>query len=142
MFILQSATGKTISWPVTVEVAVDGGKLAKYTFNGTFKVLSDDEREALAAGKVQAPALDAPLDGADDQNALVTATAIDWKEAAVDGVLEVMTDWSGVVDQNKTPIPFNRDNLLTAARSAAGIGILRGINTAIQEITTGARAKN
>lgn len=138
MFIVTQTKNKTVTWPVTVEVAADGGKIAKHTFTGTFKVLSDDERKELF------PELDAPkLDAGDiDEDTPATVTAIDWKEESVDTILKVMTGWSQVVDATKTPIEFNRDNLLSLARSAHGVGILRGINTAINEVRVGARAKN
>lgn len=138
MFIVTQTKNKTVTWPVTVEVAADGGKIAKHTFTGTFKVLSDDERKELFP-EVDAPKLDA---GDIDEDAPATATAIDWKEESVDTILKVMTGWAQVVDDTKTPIEFNRDNLLSLVRSAHGVGILRGINTAINEVRVGARAKN
>jgi hypothetical protein len=126
MFIVSNAKDKTITWPVTVEAAAEGGKIAKYPFTGTFKVLDDDQREAILASDAQTEVEDSAA----------------WKDANIDKIMQVMTDWSGVADQDRNPIPFNRENLRTAARSAAGMGLLRGINTAIAEIATGARAKN
>lgn len=132
MFIIQTNPSKTITWPVAVEVAVDGGKIKKYEFDGTFKLLNDDEKELITAEMRS----DAPPDD-------VTSEAANaWKEAAVDNIMKIMTDWKGVVDETKTPIEFSRDNLRSAARSSQGISILRGINTAIGEINIGARAKN
>jgi hypothetical protein len=139
MFIVTTTKNKTITWPVTVEVAADGGKIAKHTFTGTFKVLDDEERKALFPEAADTPTLDA--DDIDDDTP-ATATAVDWKEESVDTILKIMTDWKQVCDESKTPIEFNRDTLLTAVRSQHGVSILRGINTAIAEIRTGARAKN
>jgi len=131
MFIISSTKDKTINWPVKVEIPADGGKINKFEFTGTFKLLDDDEREALAAeAKLSEP------DAADDEPTGA------WKERAVDNILKTMTDWKQVVDEAKTPIAFNRDNLLTAVRGVHGVSLLRAINTALAEIVTGARAKN
>jgi len=132
MFIITTFKDQTINWPVKVEVAADGGKINKFEFTGTFKLLDDDQREALAA--------DAKLTEPDAGDSVEPDNA--WKERAVDNILKVMTGWKQVVDESKTPIDFNRDSLLAAARSPHGISILRAINTAITEIATGARAKN
>jgi hypothetical protein len=132
MFIIKSAKDKTITWPVTVETAADGGKISKFEFTGTFKLLDDDAKEALVAEAK------ANTDAAGETEQAVNA----WKVVSVDAILNYMTDWKGVVDESKTPIDFNRDNLLAVARSAQGLSIIRAINTAIGEINTGARAKN
>lgn len=140
MFVIQSPEaqkGKTIPWPVVVDVAEDGGKIKKYEFTGTFKRLNDDEREALAAEAKLAEPVDAEeaiKDSAERPNA--------WKERSVDNIMKVMVGWSGVVDEHKAPIEFTRDNLLVAARGQNGMGILRAINLALSEINTGSRAKN
>lgn len=132
MFIIKSDQNKTINWPVIVETAADGGKIQKFEFVGTFKLLNDDEREALVAEeKSAALANETTNDGGNE-----------WKERSVDNIMRIMTGWKSVVDQDKTPIEFTRDNLRTAARSVDGVGILRAINTAIGEISIGARAKN
>jgi hypothetical protein len=134
MFIVAATKGKTITWPVTVEVAADGGRTAKHEFTGEFKLLDDEERKALAD---EAPTLDA-----DDIGDQTTVTEIDWKEQSVDNILKAMTGWKGVCDESKTPMEFNRDTLLSIARSAHGLSFLRGINKALGEISTGAKAKN
>jgi hypothetical protein len=139
MFIVAQTKDKTITWPVTVEVAANGGKIVKHTFDGTFRVLDDAERKELFPDVTATAQLDAE-DVADD--AQVTAVAVDWKEESVDNILKIMTGWKSVVDEKKVPIEFNRETLLAAARSASGVALLRGINTAIAEISTGARAKN
>lgn len=129
MFILKSEAEKTINWPVKVDVPTDNGKITQFEFTGIFKRLSDDEREAMIA--------DAPApteDGAPVPNA--------WKAASVDNIMKIMTGWKGVVDEDKQPIEFGRENLLAGARGANGFALLRAINVALNEIATGARAKN
>ncbi|QJE03042.1 hypothetical protein HH212_26155 [Massilia forsythiae] len=133
MFIVITNTeDKTINWPVKVEIAADNGKINKFEFTGIFKLLNDDARDALAAEAKQT----------NPENFDENEPASAWKERAVDSILKTMVGWKGVADESKTPIEFNRDNLLAAARSAHGVSILRAINTAMAEITTGARAKN
>lgn len=132
MFIIDSATSdknKTINWPVKVEIAADGGKIKKYEFTGTFRRLDDDEKEAIDAELKSADA-----SGEEGSNA--------WKVRNVDAIVRVMDGWKGVADQDKNPIEFTRDNLLAAARSINGTPILRAINIAISEISTGALTKN
>lgn len=131
MFIIQSDNSKSITWPVTVEIASDGGKIRKFEFTGVFNRLNDDEKNAAMAEMKSANA-------GDDSEAVGT----EWKESTVNWIMNFMTDWKGVVDQNKAPIEFNRDNLRTAARSSIGVSLLRGINIAINEVDTGARIKN
>lgn len=132
MFIVTTSKDKTINWPVKVEVAADGGKIAKHEFTGVFKLLDDDEREALAAAAKaeQADTVDiSEQDGA-------------WKQRSVNNILKSMTDWKGVCDESKTPLEFNRDNLLSIARSVHGLSFLRAINVALGEVASGAKAKN
>jgi len=132
MFIITTSKDKTINWPVKVEIAADGGKINKFEFTGTFRLLDDDEKEALAA--------DAKIVEPSDNDESEPAGA--WKERAVDNILKTMTGWKQVVDESKSPIDFNRDTLLAAVRTPHGISILRAINTALAEIATGARVKN
>ncbi len=128
MFVIKSDKDKTINWPVKVEVAVDGGKIKKFEFTGTFRRLNDDEKEAA----------DAELKGEDGGDEGSNA----WKDRNVAGIMHVMTDWKGVVDQDKNPIEFSQNNLRMAARSIDGVPILRAINAAIAEIGHGVLTKN
>ncbi|MET3132860.1 hypothetical protein AAKU55_003141 [Oxalobacteraceae bacterium GrIS 1.11] len=131
MFIIKSDKDKTISWPVSVETAADGGKIQKFEFTGTFRLLGDDEKEAMAA-ETKAESVEAVAGEGENQ----------WKESSIDNIMKIMTGWKGVVDEDKAPIDFTRDNVRAAVRSAQGVSILRAINTAIHEITFGARSKN
>lgn len=132
MFIIPSDKPKTITWPVSVDVPDDGGKIRKFEFTGTFNLLDDDAKDAIAAeAKAAAPA----EDGGDES---VNA----WKAFSVDRIMKFMIDWKGVVDPDKNPVVFSKDSLLAVARSSVGVSLLRGINTAINEINVGARVKN
>ncbi len=130
MFIVQTQK-KPIEWPVVVEIADDGGKTKKFEFTGIFERFSDDERDQVAAELK----LEEPL--ADDTEAVGA-----WKESAVSNIMKIMTGWSRVVDENKVPIPFSRENVRAAVRGPDGQCVLRGINLAISEITQGSRIKN
>jgi hypothetical protein len=130
MFIIKSEKDKSITWPVKVEVAADGGKIKKYEFTGVFRRLDDDEKEAI----------DDELKSADASSGDEGGNV--WKVRNVDAIMRIMADWKGVADQDKNPIEFTRDNLLAAARSINGTPILRAINIAISEISTGALTKN
>ena len=142
MFIVTTTKDKTITWPVTVEVAANGGRIAKHEFTGVFKLLDDDERDAqIAAMKAAEPKKAADADAQDDsENADESNSA--WKEGSVDGIMMSMVGWKQVCDEEKQPIEFNRESLLGLVRSAHGFSVLRGITTAIGEIRQGARVKN
>lgn len=131
MFKIQSEANKTITWPVSVDFAADGGKIKKFEFTGTFLLLSDDDKDAIAAT--------APAVLTDDSTAALAGA---WKESMIDQIMKVMTGWKSVVGADDQPIDFNRDNLRAAARGPRGVGLLRAINTAIGEISSGARVKN
>lgn len=139
MFKIQSEENKIISWPVKVEVAIDGGKTQKYEFTGLFKLQTDDERDAfeLEAQK----AAQAQADQANgEQDVTVLASA--WKDGMLDRILQVMTGWKGVVGDDDQPLDFTRETLRAAARGARGTSVLRAINVAVSEINAGAKAKN
>lgn len=132
MFTIPSNKPTAITWPVSVDVPDDGGKIRKFEFTGTFNLLDDDAKDAIAAeSRAAAPA----EDGSDEA---VNA----WKAVSVDRIMHFLADWKGVVDQDKNPVPFSKDNMLAIARTSVGVSFLRGINTAINEINVGARAKN
>lgn len=133
MFVIKSQQDKTITWPVSVEVAADGGKIQKFEFTGTFLLLDDDAKEAIVAEQKQ--------DGGDVAPE-ADGTGNEWKERTIDAIMKIMTGWKSVVDEAKTPIEFSRESLRAAARSSQGVSILRAINTAIAEISAGARLKN
>lgn len=139
MFIVKKQTGKTITWPCVVETAADGGKIQKFEFTGSFLILDDDAKEAI---DVERKAADAEAARTADADSVDVGTGNEWKDRSIDLIMKIMTGWSGVVDENKTPLEFNRDTLRAAARGPSGVSVLRAINTAIAEIGTGARQKN
>lgn len=149
MFKIQSEANKTVTWPVVIETAVNGGKTKPFEFVGTFRLLSDDEKDAAAASVAAAAEVAAdstpPADeagAADDTKKSVAALSGEWKEGMIDQIMKIMTGWQGVVGEDDQPLPFTRDNLRAAARGPRGVALLRGINTAIGEISSGARVKN
>lgn len=131
MFVIKSQKDKTINWPCVVETAADGGKIQKFEFSGTFLLLDDDAKEEIVAEQKSEADSAVPDEGSNE-----------WKDRSIDAIMKVMTGWKNVVDENKVPIEFGRESLRAAARSSQGISVLRAINTAIAEISTGARVKN
>jgi hypothetical protein len=82
MFKLEKP--KEISWPVTVNVPRDGGKVVKATFTGKFKMISSAEFNAIIAN------------GGNDQ---------DIGKAVVAG-------WGAdFCDESENPLEFNDENL-------------------------------
>lgn len=97
MFTL--ATERTFSWPVTVKVPVDGGQFADAPFDCTYKLVEQDELEAVIAGKV--------------------------REA--DFLMKTVVGWKGVHDAAGAELPFSLEALermvrIPYARSAMMTG--------------------
>lgn len=123
MFIIKEEIDETIEWPVTVETPVSGGKNRKYEFTGTFKRLNEDQKKALK----EVEEID---------------TSGEWKDDYVDRTMQIMTNWSGVVNVQKEPIPYTRENLLKAIKTPSGSAIITGIYRAMNQIEAGVKAKN
>lgn len=49
--MFKLAQQRSIEWPVTVNIPVDGGKTQKAKFTGEFLVLSQDEIDAVVLGR-------------------------------------------------------------------------------------------
>ena len=77
-FILKKTA--SVTWPVTVKKASDGGKFKEYKFNAVFKEV-----------------------GRDRFNDLIE----EGDEALTD---EILLGWEGIQDETKAEIPFNEDN--------------------------------
>lgn len=102
------------TWPVTVELPVDGGRVEKATFDVEFKRLSQSRLEEIRG--------------------LVERSEI----RDVDLVREVLVGWSGVTD-GSDPVPYSeaaRDQLLDIPMVAASIVM------ALFQSISGARRKN
>jgi len=78
MFKIEKS--KTVKWPVTVNIPRDGGRTTKATFNAEFKLLEQDE-------------LDAVMESGGDR----------------DVGAAVLTGWDGVADENGTTTPFSEE---------------------------------
>lgn len=112
MFKLIQPTSYT--WPVTVELPIDGGRTEKATFDAEFHRLSQSRLEELR--------------GQIERNEI----------RDVDLVREVMVGWSGVTD-GANPVPYSeaaRDQLLDIPMVAASI-----VMSLFQSIA-GAKRKN
>lgn len=74
---------RTYFWPVTVEIASDGGKFEKHTFDAEFRRLSVDEISALS----------------------------DSDDTGGSACRKILAGWKGVVDDNGEDVPFSETNL-------------------------------
>lgn len=84
MFRIEKA--KTVKWPTTVNIPRDGGRTTKATFNATFKLLEQDELDAIMQ------------DGGDREIGCA-----------------VLADWEGVANADGEPLAFSeeaRDELM------------------------------
>lgn len=123
MFVIKNSEDATIEWPVSINVARDGGKTQKFEFVGVFRRLSADEKDAM-------PKI------ADD------ATADEVIEGFIDRALRHMVSWRGVVDNEQKAVELNEASLRAAIRSPGGAAVIAGITRAIQEVETGEKRKN
>lgn len=113
MFVL--ATGSVYSWPVTVQIASSGGKFDKFTFDLTFKRVTQSRLKDIL--------------GAEDMKTLSDA----------EFCKEIVLGWKGVVDENHAEIPFSMealDKLLEIPMVA------KAIVTAYLESVAGSKPKN
>jgi hypothetical protein len=112
MFKLIQPTSYT--WPVTVDLPIDGGRTEKATFDAEFKRVSQSRLEEIR--------------GQIERNEI----------RDVDLVREVMVGWSGVTDGDN-PVPYSeasRDQLLDIPMVASGIVL------ALFQSISGAKRKN
>jgi hypothetical protein len=70
-------------WPVTVEMATDGGKFEKHTFDGEFRRLNVDELQTLS----------------------------DTDDTGGSACRKILVGWKGVVDDNGEEVPFSETAL-------------------------------
>ena len=80
-FVLKQTD--TYTWPVTVEIPVDGGRFDKQTFDAEFKRLSQDRNNTILE--------DARVGNTSD----------------VDVCAEILVGWSGVNDGDGKEVPFS-----------------------------------
>lgn len=110
--IVQPAT---VSWPVSVEIPVDGGRMEKHSFDATFRRITRSDLADLTA-KIQA------------------------NELTEDDVIrQNLADWRGVVDADGEQVPFSEtalDTMLDIPK--VGPAILQAFFDSI----AGARRKN
>jgi hypothetical protein len=84
-----------VSWPVVVNIPVDGGAVRKHSFEARFKLLDTAQAKAAmeehpAAGDDEAP--------------------------EADFLHQVLTGWDKVSDESGAPLPFNAENKATLLR--------------------------
>lgn len=107
---------------VWAEMQGETGSRLTVKFECQFKRMDEDEKKAFAERLGQA------MESADgSQSAAMT-----------DQLMEVITDWRGVTDENDQPAQFDRDNLLRMVK----MGMTGAILYAFREAQTKAKEKN
>lgn len=89
-FVLKQSD--TYSWPVTVEIPIDGGRFDKHSFDAEFKRLPQSKVAPMVAE------LDR-LDGASDLERLTEMAG------------EILVGWSGITDDAGKEVPFSQKSL-------------------------------
>lgn len=90
----------TFNWPVKIILPDTTGKQVTRTFTGHFKLMEADEFNSKTRAR-----FDAISDDVDRATAIRTEL-----------VMDVMTGWEGVVDEDNNPVPFSLDTLKHACR--------------------------
>jgi len=86
-----------VEWPVKVMVPRDGGGFDQQPCKVRFKAM--------------------PIDEAQEKRAAIDDLPEDEQDAGhTELLMDTMVGWDGVIDEDKNPIPFSRDNLKTALR--------------------------
>lgn len=112
-FVLKQS--ETYSWPVTVEIPIDGGRHDRHTFDAEFKRLPQHRNNAI---------VDEARDG---------------KITDQDLCDEILIGWTGIKDEDGKDVPFSdklKEQLLDVPGVAAAI-VLAYINS-----LQGAKRKN
>lgn len=90
-FVLAKNPTRTVkAWPVDIPVSVDGGKVITSNITVDFLVLPQDQIDE-RIGNVESPNVDSAI------------------------VCDVVSDWSGIVDENGASVPFSPESLAVLA---------------------------
>jgi hypothetical protein len=92
-FVLKKAA--TYSWPVTIELPVDGGRYEKQTFEGIFNRLKQSRVTQI---QVEAMKLKAAIQKDQDISGMVKDQEI---------ADEVLAGWKGILDEDGDELPFS-----------------------------------
>jgi hypothetical protein len=94
MFKLSAAA--SYWWPVTIHIAVDGGKFEKHEFSAQYKRMKTSDTDALVDR----------LGETDEESGE--------QFKMIDLLVEIVTGWKGVADPDGNEIPFSTDALRSA----------------------------
>jgi hypothetical protein len=135
-FVVQRTP--TVAWPVTLSLPADGGRLAEVAFTGIFRVLSEDEHEAIAPSHL--PPADAA--SADADTAPARPVQRPWREVLAENAAllpRYLTDWKGVLDEHGQPVPVSE--LPALLQGPHGKALSVGLVRAIAEVRWGVAAQ-
>lgn len=113
--MLKLDASDSYSWPVTVEIATDGGKFSKFTFDATFKRLS-----RTAAMELMRKIRDNEVDD-------------------IEVAKSVLIGWKGIEDVDGNPLPFSETAL---DRVLDKHPVCPSVIQALVESLKGGKAKN
>lgn len=111
--------------PVNAEVQGENGERKPIKFKVQFKRLSTDEIGAFGTRLQRA------FEDARDANEGAT-------QRVVDMLMEVMTDWAEIIDEQNAPVPFSKEALQVAAQMGLHAAILHAFRASMP----GVREKN
>jgi hypothetical protein len=123
MFIVKKQITESIVWPVRVYSPLDGGDSKYYEFKGTFNRPNEEQLDQIEQ--------ETQSDGSSE-----------WIDAYVKRTMKIMTNWSGVCNEEKEPIEFTEENFRDVLRTPQCMAIINGISTAINQIRGGIKVKN
>lgn len=123
MFIVKKEILDSILWPVRVYVPLDDGDTRYFEFKGTFIRPNDRQLEQFSE--------ETKDDGSKE-----------WINGYIKRTMKIMTNWSGVCNEQKEPLEYTEDNFRAALESPNGVALMNGITTAINQIRGGIKVKN
>lgn len=111
--MFKFARQREVLWPVTIEVPVDGGTTEVHEITVRYRLLDKTERDALSS--------------------------ISSDEEALQFLVDRITDWDGVANEDGQPLEFSEENL----RALLTIPYVeRPITVGLLKASAGAPAKN
>lgn len=98
---------KTFKWPVKFTVVDNNGRQQAHEIKLEFKRVSAEESKRLLAD-IQA----AEKDRKANEDEGIVLSPREQVESEADFLLQVVTGWEGVADENNNALPFNKENLI------------------------------
>ena len=98
---------KTFKWPVKFAVVDGNGRQQSHEIKLDFKRVTAEESKRILADIQQAE-----IDRKANEEEGIVKSPREQVESEADFLLQVVTGWEGVADENGQALDFNRDNLI------------------------------